>query len=286
MNQMEFTTKRRAIGAFSILGFMLWLGAVFYACTDDFGVEADFFKGTLKGELRITTVVPKNTDEIRVALAKDFPPSNFLELLVSEKILVDASETVTSQIVSYDMQVPLGDYEAAFVIWKELGQSWRITDIVGAYGDLATFQFEKITLTDEDPVADSVDIDINLNRVNRNAKIEGHIEFIGEWPVNTAAVALVAFKTLDISKALPEIAILPKNVDAYDYQIKLNADSTGTTLELVSVAWLPEGANLLDFKFLGVYSDPDSPEVPVKVVIKPGETVTGIDIVADFANIK
>lgn len=283
---MDLRVRRRVFGAFSFIVIINLLILILWACTSDFGIEADFFKGTVKGKLHITTVVPEKTDEIRVALSKSFPPSNINEILFSEVLPVVISDTVTSQIVPYDMQVPLGEYAAAFCMWKEKAKSWRITDIVGVFGNLSTFEFKKVVLTEEDPVAEDVDMDVNLDRVNRNAQITGHIEFVGEWPINTAAAALLAFKTLNLTEGLPEIALLPRNVESFDYQLGINADSSATTIKLVAVGWLAEGANLLDFKILGFYHDPDTPEVPKEVVIKAGETVSGIDIIADFANAK
>lgn len=283
--EMVFKSKRRSFGAFCVIGIFIALSVIFYACINDFGLEADFFKGTIKGNLIIDRVVPQNTDEIRVALAKDFPPTNFLELIVSGVIPVKMDTSITSQMAPYEFEVPLGKYEAIIAIWKEKNESWSITNMLGLYGNFQFFQPDSIVLTEEDPIADSIDIEIDFSRVIRTAKIEGHIEFIGEWPINTAAVAWVAYEFIPQNKLdflrIAGFEILPKNIKSWDYRIGVNPG----TYKFIAVFWLAEGANLLDFKTLGFYPDHNSPDEPGEVVVNENEPTVDIDIMADFANI-
>ncbi|RMF62713.1 MAG: hypothetical protein D6743_11830, partial [Calditrichaeota bacterium] len=163
---MAFWRGRRS---FSVFCFFVLLGAVlaiFYAC-EDFGIEADFFKGTIKGEVRLHQPVPSNTDEIRVAVSKTFPPADILSLIFSGPLPVKKDSTLNEQTIPYDIQVPLDDYAAVFSIWKEKDKSFNPADIIGLYGDLQFRQPVTVSLSDEHPVADSVDMDIDFARVLR-----------------------------------------------------------------------------------------------------------------------
>ncbi|NIR51653.1 hypothetical protein GWO43_24015 [candidate division KSB1 bacterium] len=278
---MDFLVRRRNLGAFSILGSMIALLVIFGAC-DDHGIEADFFKGTVRGELQINTVVPDTTDEIRVALATEFPPSSLQQLITSGVIQVDKDPAVTSQVVPFEMQAPYGEYGATIVIWKAKDQSFQLTDIVGIFGNLERFELRSISLSEEHPVKDSVNIPVDLSRVDRRSSIEGQIEFVGEWPENTSVVALVVAKNLlELTRGIPPaIAFIPKEVEQFDYKVGVAAD----TYEFIAVAWLPVGEfDLSKLRILGFYQDP--PGRQGKVVVEDNMTVTGIDITADFAEI-
>lgn len=274
---------RRRVGT-AVLTLVLGASGalLYYACEDDSGIRPDFFEGTVRGTLKIRTVVPDTTDEIRVALAKEFPPSSLQGLITSGVIPVQKDPDITSQDVPYEMQAPLGTYEAALVIWKAKEASFQLTDIVGIYGDLDEFKLFPIVLTKEQPVAENVDIAVDLSRVDRRSSIQGTITFVGEWPENTAIVALVVLEKLtDLTRGIPPaIAFIPEGVETFDYTLRVAAG----TYNFVFVAWLPIGEfDLSRLRVLGVYEDPDRPGSTGSVTVRQDETVTGIDIVADFA---
>ncbi|MFQ5709472.1 MAG: hypothetical protein ACE5HO_18600 [bacterium] len=284
---MEFKAKRRILGAFCLLGAILIFGAIFYACTNDFGVEADFFKGSIKGEVVLNSLVPENTDEIRIAVTKSFPPSDILGLIFSGPLPVKKDSTLTAQTVAFDLQVPLGEYEAAFAIWKELDESFNPADIIGLYGNLQLSQPIPISVTQDTPTVENVDIDIDFGKVMRNSKIEGRITFVGDWPANTGAVAIFVFPI--VPKVIPDDFLtfaafeeLPQNVETFDYRVRISSG----LYKYIAVFWLAEGDDLTNFKTLGFYRNPDAPEEPGEVMLETDQTVTGIDITADFANIK
>lgn len=283
---MDLFRKRRALGAFCLLGGFLILIGIFYACTDDFGVEADFFKGNIRGQIVLSEPVPPNTDEIRVAVSKTFPPADILGLIFTGPLPFTKDSTVTSQTIPYDLQLPLGDYQAVFTIWKELDKSFSPADIIGLYGDYLFNEPIPVTITGDVPVAENVDMDINFAKVVKNAKIEGKITYVGDWPENTGNVAIFVFPIVpqDLSDFLSFVAfeVLPKNLEEFEYSVRISAGD----YKYVAVFWQAEGAPLTQFTTLGFYPNPNNSNEPGEVFLQKNETLTGIDIVADFANVK
>lgn len=278
---MDFGVKRRFFGAFSILGVTVSSWLLSQAC-DDHGIEADFFKGTVRGELQINTVVPDTTDEIRVALAKEFPPSSLQELITSGVIKVKKDSSVVSQVVPFEMQAPFGEYGATIVIWKAKAQSFQLTDIVGIYGNLERFELTPITLDPDHPVEENVNIPVDLSRVDRRSSIQGRIDFVGAWPENTAIVALVVLRELAdlVSGIPPAIIFVPKGSELFDYKVGVAAG----IYKFIFVAWLPVGEfDLAKLRVLGAYEDP--PGTTGRVTVGEDMTVTGIDIIADFGRV-
>jgi len=275
---MTATHKRRLFGAFSVLATACLAAVIFYAC-EDFGIEADFFKGTVKGELKLISEFNDGTDELRVFLSPDFPPSNFLELQISEAI---SNRTLKNTgKVPFDMQVPYGKYEAALVIWKGLDRSWDLTDIVGIYGNIERFEFKSIELDDQHPVEDSVNISLDLTRVNRSSRISGTIDFVGEWPENTFLSGLVIYRDITdlLSGQLPHaLAFFTPGIDSVNFNVGVFPD----TYNLIAVAWLPDGFTdfVQDIRIIGQYRELSE---PAAVTVPDSTTVTGIDFIADLA---
>ncbi|HEX9652432.1 MAG TPA: hypothetical protein VGA99_01875 [bacterium] len=284
---MDVQVKRRRFGAFSILGAIVAIVLIFHAC-DNFGIDANYIKGTIRGEIVLNQPVPSNTDEIRVAVTKNYPPSDIINLIFSGPLPFNADTLVASQNIPYDLQVPLDDYEAVFAIWKEKDQSFNPADIIGLYGDLQLAQPIPIATTAAEPVVSSVDIAIDFAKVQRTAKIEGRITYVGAWPANTAAVAIFAF--FEVPQVLPDdfirylgaFEILPTDPTLQQYDFRLRVPPG--TYKYLAVFWLAQGAPLLDFKTLGFYRSPPVPEQPGEVTVGNNETITGIDISADFSN--
>ena len=282
---MEILSKRRLFGAFCMFGLQVCLMAVFNACTDDFGIEADFFKGKIEGRLFINQAVPENTDEIRVAVSEKFPPTDFRKLIISSVVPVDTS--VTSDTVEYDLDLPLGTYDYIFAVWKEKDRSFSLSSILGQFGDILG---SPITLTEENPVLTGIDINITFERVLRGGFIGGKITFVGDIPPTTAGIAYIASEIvptspIDFFTHPPTLEIISGgelNISEFNYQYAIKPG----TYKYIAVVWLEQGANLLDFKTLGIYEDPNAPGEPGEVVIEKGPPgATGVDIIADFANI-
>lgn len=276
-------SRQRRCNLFIRLLASALLSNLFFAC-DDRGVEFDFFKGTVQGELQINSVVPLATDEIRVALVQDFPPSSLQGLITSPSISANKDTAVKEQTLTFEVEAPLGQYEAAVVLWKAQDQSFQLTDIVGIFGNLQQFELTPIELTAETPVQANVNIPLDLSRVNRTSVISGHIDFQGEWPANTSVVTLVVLRNLsDLTNGIPPaITFIPREVQNFDYRIGVAPDDYSAIL----VAWLPVGDfDLANVRILGFFEDQAQPGLPAPVTITDGEVISSVNITANFANI-
>jgi len=124
--------------------------------------------------------------------------------------------------------------------------------------------------------------------------IRGQVEFIGQWPDSTKEVRVVVLKEypFGISHAdlfnfvLDNIVKysdpIPQDLPYYNYSIKLPPGEYAWIL----VAWFPDITNYFSgVKELGAYYEDEEQEYPSSVTVKAGETVTDIDIRADFANV-
>jgi len=266
-----------------------WLGALalflvlpvilFYGC-EDFGLEPDFFKGRIRGEVRIDTPIPKNTDEIRVALSPDFPPSDFRELIIGEVLPLDTS--LASQNIPFEIQVPYGRYDATVVTWKEKGRGLSLTDIVGLHGNIERFELASIELNNDNPVEDSVSIGVDLSLVNRTSRVQGTIDFIGEWPSNTFITAFIMLRSIqDLQGIPPVLAFIPSGITSFN----INVPVSPAAYNIIGVAWLPTGPfDLGKVRFLGFYENPSSPGQPGRVVVEDSMVVRDLNILADLAN--
>lgn len=289
---MEPNLKRPGWGAGAVP--LLLVIVVIWAACEDFGVEADFFRGTVRGELIIDQVVPEKTDEIRVAASKKFPPTDILSLIFTSALPVQTDPAVTSQRVPYDLALPLGEYAALFAIWKEKDKSFNPADIIGLHGDLQFFQPIGFRLTEEEPTLADLDFELDFSKVIRSAIIEGQITYEGTWPQNTAAVAVFVYSFVpdldnpDQNERIRQLIqfsafeLLPQNVEAWDYRVRISHG----TYKFIVVFWLGQGEPLTAFKVLGFYRDPNNPDQPGTVSVDSAQTVSGVDIAADFANIK
>jgi hypothetical protein len=237
-----------------------------------------FFQGT----------APSRTDEIRVAVVKDFPPRAINELLFSDQI------PFQEDTVEWEIYLPPDEYTAVIVVWKEKYHSWNLSDVIGLYGgqfigDLLIPNFETVTIPDENAVVDTIDIVADLNRVNRDAGIEGSIRFLGEWPSNTGTVAIGAFVDIPekgniIDYYFKNVALdfnLPVFVSRYDYRLRVQ--SAVDTLKYVAVLWIDDQFDLGTIEEIGFYRDPQNPDNPGTVPVAPDSTSGGIDITIDFS---
>ncbi|MFQ6113233.1 MAG: hypothetical protein ACE5NG_03985, partial [bacterium] len=232
---MELNSKRRVLGAFCILGLILTASILFYSC-NDLGVDADFFCCSVTGEIVINTIVPESTDEIRIAVTKQYPPLDFNGIIVGSPLPVKVDSNVTSQRVPFEVLVPEGEYEAVFVIWKEKDESVNPADRIGLYGDLQLEEPIPITVSAEDTTVESLEIEIDFSKVLRSSKIEGQVSFVNDgipatadqWPPNTGFVAIFAFPI--VPQVIPDdflkfsaFELLPKNVEQLDYRLRISA---------------------------------------------------------------
>ncbi len=280
-------TSHRKIGCSSYVSILTGLICLYFTnCYIDHGLEPLFSKIT--GQIIYTGEAPSRTDEIRLAAARDFPPKDINELLFSEQI------PYNQDTVSYELYLPQGKYEVVALIWKEKNRSWNISDLIGIYGgsfigDQLIPTYQPITIADRYTVLEEIDIQANLNRVNRDASIEGEILFQGDWPENTGAIGVGAFteipekgnaldyffKGIDIDYSLPIF------VNRTAYRLRVHATDT---LKYIAVLWIDENYDLGELQDIGFYRDSLNPSSPGTVAIPEGlSRVENIDMVVDFS---
>jgi hypothetical protein len=262
-------------------------------CEIDHGLQPIHSK--IGGHIRFTgDRVPRDTDEIRVAVIKDFPPRNLKELLFSDMIPFAAHDTVLIDTpVPWEIFVPPGEYDMVAVIWKENGESWNISDVVGVYGgfflgDMLFPTYKAVLVPSADSEPDTIDIHANVNRVNRDAKISGTITFQGDWPRNTGIVGVGAF--VDIPRKGDLIDYYLKNaaldygvkafVTEYGYQLRVRS---ADVLKYVAVIWIDASYDLTSIREIGFYADSKDSSKPGTVQAPYGKTAENINITVDFS---
>jgi len=283
MGQTVSRQKRRWL----LYGAGLWLCIllIYLHCHIDHGLEPIHSK--IGGSITFEGEAPSNTDEIRVAVLKDFPPRSINELLFSDQI------PFTEDVVPWEIYIPPGRYAAVLVVWKGKKQSWNLSDIIGLYGgtgedDKLLPTNEHVTIPYETSVIEGIDINAYLNRVNRKFTIQGTITFTGQWPQNTGIIGIGAFEKIPepgnlIDYFLKNVALdytVPPFVPDYAYQLRVA--HTLDTLEYVSVLWIDASFDLTSIKDLGFYRDPENPDLPGAIPVFKDSTRSGIDITVNF----
>jgi len=219
-------------------------------------------------------------------VAKTFPPKDIKELIFSNGLSTGQPQA------EYEIFLPPSTYDVIAVFWKEKNEPWNISDVIGIYGgtfvgDLLIPTFEPVTLPDASASIENIDIQTNLNKVNRDAAIEGTITFTGTWPDDTGLVGIGAF--IEIPEAGNTIDYYFKNI-ALDYSVPVGVSShqyrlrvrSGETIQYIAVIWINDNYHLASITDLGFYPDSTDPQNPGSVTVVPGGTITGIDIAIAF----
>lgn len=120
--------------------------------------------------------------------------------------------------------------------------------------------------------------------------IAGTISYVGAWPDTTEWVRIAAFTR--VPQSTTEILLNPPTfsdtlsrfVATDDYKLKVPAGR----YEWIVLAWKPKLSIYSNKDFsgldtLGIYFDPRNPTQYGVVNVEEGQTVSGIDIVADFS---
>jgi len=247
----------------------------------------------ISGRVYLQGNLPPHTDEIRVAAALTFPPRNINELLFSDMLQFKSGSKITNPSPEWEIYLPEGTYGVVAAIWKEDNQSWNISDVVGVFGvtfigNVLTGLPQPVTIRNEHDVLDTINIAANLNRVNRDAKIEGKITFLGKWPENTGITGVGAF--FDIPEKNDPFDYFYKNaaldygvttfIKEYDYMLRVNSSDT---LKYIAVLWIDTSFDLNQIHDIGFFPDPENPDNPGMVVVPAGSSVNDINITVDFS---
>jgi hypothetical protein len=226
---------------------------------------------------------PRNVEEVRVVAVANLPPNAFGDVYFSNALRFDLDTA------SYEISAPVGDYPAIGVLWKPRNKDWSFSNILGIYGVKFPFEFElkPIHLTQEQPVADSVEISAYWGFAQFDGNIKGELTLIGAWPANTEIVLLGAFSIIpnfkNLAELLGSLGGLPLPITngeskrPYDIAVR---DST--EYKFVGIFWKGKDMKWEDIRLVGFYRDPQDPANPGAVAVPPNGTVPGINLVADF----
>ncbi len=127
--------------------------------------------------------------------------------------------------------------------------------------------------------------------------IRGTITFQGTWPDSTKEVRVAVLRQYPhgitdndslmafvITNLVANSDTIPRGSETYDFAMQLEPD----VYAWVIVAWFPD----IPLYFFGVkelgafYRDPDDMEIPTPVNVVQGIMTEGVDIIADFENLK
>ncbi len=260
---------------------IITLFAFIIRCELDHGIAP--LPGKLIATIHFRGEPPENTQGIYLAVMPVFPPHAINELYLSPNSLPKDQDTVVTE-----MELPYGHYDAVSLWWYSTETKSNLADIlalpINPFDDFRPVSFD---ITKAEPVAKMI-LDANWNKMNRNAAIEGTIQFSGPFPENTLVTAIAAY----VDKPERNIDYLVW-LESMDFSIEDNKDHTykyrlpvrNGRYKYIAVFWLPERADLTDFKTVGIYEDPDQPGQAKTVRVNPDETITGIDIFADWSKI-
>ena len=260
---------------------------IFVSCSIDHGIDPILQMPTIRGKVFFKGSKPENTEWVVVVASRDFPPADLVALSQSQSNFLNIKADSTAD---YEIILPnFGSYAAVGAVWKGKGEPLALSDVLGIYEVTVTQGFfipDTVTVTRENPVADSINIAADFSRVNRGAAILGRINYSGDWPENTEIMGIAAFnkkpKTLLEFLNVSAINIsLPIKVPNHDY--KLNTPPG--TYEYLVLLWLAKGADFTDFKEIGFHETEPGSGIPDTVTVAKGDTARGIDIFVDFSKI-
>ncbi|MFO7889851.1 MAG: hypothetical protein R6V04_05880 [bacterium] len=274
------------------LKILIWMLSIYlffipFSCKIDHGLEP--INSKITGSITFYGDVPPHTDEVRVAVVKNFPPKNIKSLLFSNMI------NFRNKTAEYELYLPRGTYEVVAVLWKEHNHSWNISNVIGVYGgsvigDLLIPTYIPITIADNNTIVKNIDIAATLERVNRDAQIKGTINFKGDWPDNTGVMAVGAFTEIPdqgnyidyFFKSMFIDYSIPIFVSSTDYTLRVQG---GETVKYIAALWIDDSFNLTSITDVGFYPDPEgsSGTVPGSVTVPLNSVRTGINIMVDFS---
>ncbi|MFQ5824116.1 MAG: hypothetical protein ACE5JB_08695 [bacterium] len=268
------------------LFFSLLLYLIIASCSIDHGINAILDVPTIRGKVIFQGEKPENTEWVVVVASRDFPPSDLIELSLSQSEILD----LNSDTVAYKIILPnFGSYAAVGAVWKGKGEPLALSDVLGIYGvSVAKGLFfpDTVTVSPEHPVADSIEIIADYSRVDRGAVIRGRITYSGRWPDNTEIMGIAAFKQRpqNLIEFLNVSAInisLPFNVPHFDYKLAIPPGTYG----YIVLLWKAKGTDFTDFEEIGFYETEPGSAIPGEVTVAKGDTVHGIDILIDFSKL-
>ncbi len=138
------------------------------------GCEIDHGLGVLGSKITGKVIfinhdqIPDYVEAVRMAAVVDF---DFSDISLSDAVLANTSVNLSREISEYYIPAPLASYELIVAIWKQKGKAWNATNWLGFYGYdpvNQTVEYKSVTLTDQDPVAENINIYCDWSTISPN----------------------------------------------------------------------------------------------------------------------
>lgn len=259
--------------------FMVYgAAALFFTGGCDYDHGIDPIRTKISGEVSFLGEAPWYVREVRVAVAKRFPPVDLTQdLLYSEQLPKNQMK------VHYEILAIPGEYAATGVLWRRSGEAWTLSNILGLYTAPGSFVPAPITISPEQPQADSVNMIANWDLALRDSYLEGDITFVGVYPPDTEILALAMFpivpqSQLDFLSVKALDLNVPLNVARFHYRTPV----THGEYKFISIFWKGKNSSIFDIRAIGFYRSPADTTKPGSITVAGGETASGINFVADF----
>ncbi|NOY58741.1 MAG: hypothetical protein GXO75_07390 [Calditrichaeota bacterium] len=125
-------------------------------CKIDHGL--DIMKSKITGDVIFLNPDkrPDYVESVRIVAAVKFPFTS-----LSDVVFMNTSINLSKEKSAYEIPAPISTYQVVAAVWKEKGQAWNYTNLLGIYGFnplSGQFEFKKVILTKNDPVARGIDI--------------------------------------------------------------------------------------------------------------------------------
>ena len=252
------------------------LSLLFLFCKTDTGLEPT--RSGLAGMVYFEDEWPEETDQVMVVAATVFPPTTLEDIIMSEPL--ETFVDTTRYIIWTNPET----FAAVGVVWKEKGQPWNVTNIIGIYFPTDDhFSPGRVTIPDRDTVVDSIDIVAELSkaRPNVDSAIEGQLKISGDWPETAQSVLVIASESilppglLDIIFGTP----IEAGFDSTTYMLSVQPG----TYRLIGALVIEQDKPIGFESIKGIYKKKPSEILP-GVVIVPTDTtrVTDVNITIDF----
>lgn len=249
---------------------------IFLTCEVPTGLEPT--RSGISGSIYFKGEWPEQTDQVIVVASTVFPPTSLVDIVMSEPLEMNVDTA------HYTIWQNPTEFAAVGVVWKEKGQPWDVTNIIGIYFPTDDhFSPGKVSIPDKQTLVDSVDIaaDLSLARLKVNSAIEGTLSVTGDWPESAQSVLMIASKTI-LPTSLLDIT--------FGVPIEVGFDSTAYSLFVQPATYRLIGALVIEKdksigfdSIKGVYKKKPSDFFPASVSV-PTDTsrATGINITIDF----
>jgi hypothetical protein len=264
--------------------------AIFFSLSCNYDHGLDPVRSRIRGEIIFNnTPAPEHVREVAFVAVKKLPPDNLLtDVVFSDPLPINIDPNrFDPDTVRFDIVADLGHYDAAGVLWRRKNEAWDIANILGLYTLPGQLTPRTLELTEDHPVADSVQIQANWDLAKRDAIIEGDLTFEDEWPANTELVAVAFFPVIPRTQFdyILYLKGLDINVKKFSKTYHYRTAVTSGEYKFIALFWFGKGGSLASIRAVGFHSCPNDPLRPKPVAVAPGATLSGVDFSVRFSSL-